>query len=47
MSALFCYLAGSLILLVGGVITNAPTFFIVASGLFVLGSLIAIATGNK
>lgn len=47
MSASFCYLCGSVVLLVGGVITNGPTFLIVSSGLFTLGSLIALAKATR
>lgn len=36
------YLAGSLVLLVGGVLTNGPAFLVVSSLLFVVGSLLAL-----
>lgn len=41
MSATGCYIIGSLILFAGTIITNGPTFVIVASGMFLLGSLVA------
>ena len=46
MNAAFLYLAGSLILLVGTVVTSGPTFLAVSAGLFTLGSLVAIAQGT-
>jgi hypothetical protein len=40
-SATGCYLIGSMILFVGTIVTNGPTFLIVASGMFTLGSIVA------
>lgn len=47
MTATACYLVGSLILLVGTVATDAPPFMTVASGLFLLGSIVALLKEHR
>lgn len=41
MSAAGCYVIGSVILFVGTIVTNGPVFLIVASGFFLVGSVVA------